>query len=149
VQPIPGGGWTSSVQGSCDFNDGLKTISVSPDHSSVGYDSDTGTIIVYVFPPPSINPYCAWPPSEPPKTVLPASIQNGMAVSSGNAIRPCQIDANTISCSDTISWDVFVPLQAEVCPQGAAPITQSVSHQNVEVQQVANCPPTVGAVLKR
>ena len=50
VQAIPGGGWTTSVQGSCVNQGPSQTVSVSPSHATVGYDSNTGTIIVLVFP---------------------------------------------------------------------------------------------------
>lgn len=40
---------------------------------------------------------------------FPATIQGGMAVSSDSIVRPCQ-EADGRACSDTVSWDISVPL---------------------------------------
>lgn len=123
--------WRATASGSC-----VHTVygtaappSQLPD-GSIGYNSNSGTIQFFIIPDVpfgNLQTSCTWPPSSSsPSINFPATIQNGMAISSDSIVRPCLEDGNII-CSDTVSWDISVPLPPEVCPQDASSSTLSAS----------------------
>ncbi|MGH9987733.1 MAG: hypothetical protein ACRD8W_27645 [Nitrososphaeraceae archaeon] len=133
----------TSLQGSC-VTDG---ISQSPTVAFVNYDGNEGTndlIVITGTGGGGEDAACTWPPTGMSHK-FPATIQNGIAVSSGSIVRPC-FEADGRACSDTVSWDIIFPLQpAEVCPHGASESALSAAppepvEKNVETQKVANYP---------
>jgi hypothetical protein len=75
---------------------------------------------------------------------FPATIVEGMAISSNSINRPC-FESPAGTCTDQVSWNIAIPLPHEECPQ----VSPSASHSepgrdDVGVQQVEpDCQPLV------